>query len=174
MSRYCIPKSLPLLSDSVALSGVVLSLSLVLGGFGTACAAGPQDEITPTQYAALHSLKRMAPDLFKEKCLPLVNKAMSDGKITTEELTTIEAAAGSVSKEFHRAVTAESMEDTVKRVLKDAESKGVDITDSLNKALESGELSKMFDGAVDKFRDSFSAPSPQKAPAAGADAAVEL
>lgn len=115
-------------------------------------AANPTDEIAASEYGALMGIKQISPKDFREKILPGINEAMKDGKITYAELDSINKTAGSMGAAFHKAAKSKSVEENVGELLKQAETTGVDLTDTLNKALRSGELSKLFDGAVDLFR----------------------
>lgn len=138
---------------------VVLCIALVCAAV-PASAAGPDDEIPASAYGGLFALKQMSPSLFREKLLPLINAAMKDGKMSYAELARIDEAAGSVGAVFLKSAKSKSMEENIGALLKQAESKGIDITDTLNKAMRSGEMSKLFDGAVDLFRT----PKEDKAP----------
>lgn len=115
-------------------------------------AASPNDEIAASDYGSLMAVKQISPKRFRETLLPRIEEAMKDGKITYAELETINNAAGSYGADFHKAAKSKSVEENIGEMLRQAEATGVDITDTLNKALRSGELSKLFDGAVDLFR----------------------
>lgn len=122
-------------------------------------AADADPEITPVQYGGLYTLKQIAPKMFNETLLPLIEKAMKDGKITRTELETIEAAAPAVGPAFLKAAKERSLEEKFQDVMSKAEASGTNLTDSLGKALQSNQFTDFLDNTLNKLR-----PKPEQAP----------
>ena len=74
--------------------------------FGTA----ENEEISPLQYAALLALRDVDRHLFVKKIMPLIDRAMRDGRITGNELREIERAAEGISVSFYREATRTAWE----------------------------------------------------------------
>jgi len=96
-------------------------------------------EVSAATYGALYSLRRLDPDLFREKLLPELEKAMTDGRLTRGELRAIEARIGSLGPAFLQAAKASPLEEQFSQSLREAEQKakeaGRGLGDSLGKAL---------------------------------------
>lgn len=118
----------------------------------------PDAEITATQYAALLAVRDMAPKKFKDILLPIIEKAMQDGKISNAELAELEKAAGSLGPEFLAAAKAPSLRESVSNAVDAAGKKGMDLGDKLNETF-SDDVPKLFDDALNLFRDQ---PKPSK------------
>lgn len=135
-------------------------------------ASDADPEISPVQYGGLYALKQAAPQFFKEKLLPLIEKAMKDGKITRSELESIEAATPSVGPAFLKAARERSLEEKFQDVMSKAEATGTDLTDSLGRALQSGQFNNFLDNTMNRLL-----PKTEQAPAkkpASPEAPVEL
>ena len=96
-------------------------------------------EVSVVEYGALYSLRRMKPELFREKLLPELEKAMTDGRLTRGELKVIETKVGSLGPAFLEAVKASSVDEQFSESLREMERKakesGRNLGDSLGKAL---------------------------------------
>ena len=96
-------------------------------------------EVSAVEYGALYSLRRMDPVLFREKLLPELEKAMTDGRLTQAKLRAINTRIGSLGPVFLRTSTTLSADEQISDSLREAEKKakeaGRRIGDSLGKAL---------------------------------------
>ena len=112
---------------------VVVGFSSLLMGaswFGS----NPDEEISPLQYSALLGLRDVDSKLFTDKLLPLIDKAMADGKISVAELAEIEKAAGSVGKAFYAVAREPSLQERMQKVMDKAGKEGKDLGDKLGGA----------------------------------------
>ena len=95
-------------------------------------------EVSAAEYGALYSLRRMDPDLFREKLLPELEKAMADGRLTRGELRGVQARVGSLGPAFLKAAQSSPLEEQFGESLSEAEKKakeaGRSLGDSLGKA----------------------------------------
>ena len=123
---------------------LIITLCLLVAGAAAVAGAywqRSQDrELSPSEYAALYSLKRMDPALFKEKILPELEKALADNRLTHGELRAIEARVGSLGASFLKAATSRSFDDQLSESLSEAEKKaretGRNLGDAFGKALD--------------------------------------
>lgn len=97
-------------------------------------------EISPAEYGSLYALRRMAPEMFTEKLLPELEKAMADKRITQRELRAINARTGNMGPLFLQAVKERSFDEQLSESLRDAERKtretGRNLGDALGKVLD--------------------------------------
>lgn len=110
-----------------------------------------EQEISPLEYSALLGLRDIKPDTFRKKLLPLITTAMSDGKITRQELAGIEHAAGPMGPAFLEVATAPSLKERVSDAMDKAGKEGREFGNSLGDVL-SKDLPKLFEGGADLFR----------------------
>jgi len=101
-------------------------------------------EISVLEYGSLYSLRRLDPDLFRDKLLPELEKAMADGRLTRGELRAIEAKIGSLGPAFLEAAKASPLEEQFGAGLREAEKKAAEAGRSLGDS-----LGKALDGAMD-------------------------
>lgn len=82
------------------------------GGSASASLFGTSEneEISSLQYAALLALRDVDRHLFVKKIMPLIDRAMRDGRITGNELREIEKAAEGISVSFYREATRTAWE----------------------------------------------------------------
>ncbi len=134
--------------------GIFLVLPFLFPAGAGAGLFGPSDdeEIGPTQYAALLGLRDMDPDMFRQKLMPLIDRAMRDGKITVGELREMEKAAGNVADSFYRAATAPRLGETLDQSLEEAEKSGKELGSRLGDAF-TRDLPQFFDEAMKKFQE---------------------
>ena len=109
-------------------------------------------EISPLQYSALLGLREIDPRLFREKLLPLIDKAMADGKITQRECREIEKAAGNVAQAFHKAAREPRWQDKWEDGLKKAKKDGSKLGDKLDETL-SKQLPGLLEDSLKFFRN---------------------
>ena len=102
------------------------------------------DPISPLQYSALLGLRAMDPVMFREKLMPLIDKAMQDGVITRGELSEIEKAAGNVAPKFYEAAKAPTLEESFNEVVDKAGKTGKDL---------GGKIGETFNDALDLFQN---------------------
>lgn len=119
------------------------------------------DPISPLQYSALLGLRSIDPVLFREKLLPLIDRAMQDGVISRGELAEIEKAAGNVTPAFYEAVKAPSLQESFNEVMDKAGKTGRDFGDKLGET---------FNEALDLFRDQMQQFKKDKTPPSGSTA----
>lgn len=126
-------RRLVVLPALVLLSGLLMGASW-FGGNG-------DEEISPLQYSALLGLRDVDNKLFVERLMPIIEKAMADGRITGNELAEIEKAAGSVGPAFFMAAREPRMQDRLRGALDKAQKEGRDLGDKLG-----GAFMDMFEG----------------------------
>ena len=107
---------------------------------GSAWVRWRDGEVSPVEYGALYSLRRMEPELFKEKILPELEKALADKRLTHGELCAIEKKFGSLGERFLTAVKERSFDEQLSESLNEAGKKtketGRNLGDALGKVLD--------------------------------------
>ena len=133
------------------LAALALLLSTTVWLTPARAADEADQEISPIEYSALLGLREIIPEKFKKTLLPLITSAMSDGKITRQELAGIEHAAGPVGPAFLKIATAPSFQERVSNAVDKAGKEGRELGDSIGDVL-SKDLPKLFEGGADLFR----------------------
>jgi hypothetical protein len=137
---------------------VCLSCALVGIAAGWAWQRWLNTELSPTEYASLLSLRRLDPQLFKDKVLPGLEKALEDKVLTHGELRVIEQGLPGLGS----SVLAELTAPTLGEQLEDAQRKGLEagrgLGDSLGKALD--DLSDFIQRKSDELTAPKSKPEP--------------
>lgn len=123
-------------------------------------------EITASQYASLLAVRDIAPKLFRQKLLPLIEKAMQDGKLSNAELAEIEKAAGSIGPQFLTAAKAPSLGESFNEALDAAGKKSEDLGDKLNQTL-SEDMPKLLDDTMKFFHNQLNKPATPQSGHAG-------
>ena len=125
---------------------IVLACAVVLAA--TLWRRYQNSEVSAVEYGALYSLHRMDPDLFREKLLPELEKALADGRLTRAELRAIQARVNNLGAAFLKAAQAPSPQDDGLF--------GENLRESEKKAREAGRglgdtLGRVFNEALDQM-----------------------
>jgi hypothetical protein len=119
---------------------VCVTCAVVAAAAGLVWNARQGEEVSALDYASIYALRRMEPDLFREKLLPDLEKALADGRLTYGEWRALEKRAAYSGETLLQAVKARSLEEELGRTLRDAgkkaEESGRNLGESLGRALD--------------------------------------
>ena len=115
-------------------------------------------ELSPTEYASLLNLRRLDPELFKNKVLPRLEKALEDKVLTHGELRVIEQELTGLGSRVFAELSSPSLRDQLEEAQRKGLEAGRGVGDSLGKALD--DLSDFIQRKSDELIPPKSVPEP--------------